>query len=84
MERLCRVAAKERGLKLAAVIEFSDVSIDRKKGASFSVVVDAMPDFELPDYRKIMAAFEKLQQKLHVHENLSWFDIAAWHSHCNR
>ena len=53
VERLCRVAAKERGLKLAAVIEFSEISIDRKTGASFSVVVDAMPDFELPDYRKI-------------------------------
>jgi len=53
VERLCRVAAQERGLKLAAVIEFSDVTIDRKTGASFSVVVDALPDFELPDYRKI-------------------------------
>jgi FKBP-type peptidyl-prolyl cis-trans isomerase (trigger factor) len=53
VERLCRVAAKERGLKLAAVIDFSDVTIDRKTGASFSVVVDALPDFELPDYRKI-------------------------------
>ncbi len=53
VERLCRVAAQERGLKLAAVIDFSDVSIDRKTGASFSVVVDALPDFELPDYRKI-------------------------------
>ena len=53
VERLCRVAAQERGLKLATVIEFSDVTIDRKTGASFSVVVDAMPDFDLPDYRKI-------------------------------
>jgi len=53
VERLCRVAAKERGLKLAAVIEFSEISIDRKTGASFTVVADIMPDFELPEYRKI-------------------------------
>ncbi|MEA1928764.1 MAG: hypothetical protein U9N73_11210, partial [Candidatus Auribacterota bacterium] len=35
------------------VIEFSDVSIDRKEGAGFSAVVDIMPDFELSDYRNI-------------------------------
>lgn len=57
--RAYREALDSRGIRPVAIIEVSDVELEKGRGLTFKATVDVAPDFKLPRYRKIALRGEK-------------------------
>lgn len=54
-------AIKNEGLNIAAVVDVSDVSFGRNDGLKFNVLLDLVPEFKLPKYKKVSLKREPMK-----------------------
>lgn len=53
LPQIYRQAVEDKQLKIASIIDISEVQFSKVAGMAFSVTVDVIPEFKLPKYKKI-------------------------------
>lgn len=60
MQDLYRQAVEKEGIRVVNIIELEDVKFSPEGGISFSAVLDVEPEFDLPNYSKIVVPMDEI------------------------